>query len=65
MKAIPYLIIGLVALSLTVNLFLLFDKDYRGHYVMIANLVTGICLLSTVGLTIFARKKNKGSAKRF
>lgn len=32
MKAIPYLIVGIVVCTVSVNLFLLFDKTYRADY---------------------------------
>lgn len=65
MKAVPYLIIGAVVLSLTVNLFLLFDKAYRAHYFLTANIITGVSLVSIVLLSLYSRKKIKGLQSDF
>lgn len=65
MKAIPYVIIGIVVLSLMVNLLLLFDKTWRESYYWVANIVTGVSLVSIVLLTIYSRKKIKGLQSDF
>ncbi len=60
MKAVPCLIVIIAMLSLTVNLFVLFDNAYRAHYFLTAKIITGVSLVSIVLLSLYNRKKIKG-----
>lgn len=59
MKKIPYLIIGLVLLSLSANIFLLFDTKYIQRYFLWVNLTTGACLIIIIFLSIYSKKRLK------
>ncbi len=65
MKAIPCLIVGIVVVSLTVNLLLLFNKEYISRYFLVANLITGVSLVTIVLLSLYSRKKIKDLQSRY
>ncbi len=59
MKIIPRIIIGLVVVTISANLFLFLDKEYEKHYLSWVNAITGFSLVSILLLTLYSRKKLK------
>lgn len=59
MKMIPRIIIGLVVITISANLFLLLDKGLVKHYFIWVNVLTGFSLVSIVLLSLYSRKKLK------
>ena len=65
MKMIPRIIIGLVVITISANLFLLLDKEYVKHYFIWVNAITGFSLVSIVLLTLYSRKKLKQQQSKY
>lgn len=59
MKMIPRIILGLVVITISANLFLLLDKEFVKDYFIWVNVFTGISLVSIVLLSLYSRKKLK------
>ena len=59
MKKIPYIIIGLVVLSLSANTFLLLNTKYIHRYFPWINLTTGVILIVIIILSIYSKKRIK------
>ena len=55
MKAIPFIIIFITIISLSGNIFLLFNKDYTTPYFFWVNLITGACLITNIILLVLSR----------
>jgi len=56
MKAIPYIIICTVIISLSENIFLLLHRNYIAHNFLWVNLLTGICLVANIILFVLSKK---------
>jgi asparagine N-glycosylation enzyme membrane subunit Stt3 len=59
MKMITRIIIGLVVITISANLFLLLDKGFIKYYFIWVNVLTGFSLVSIVLLSLYSRKKLK------
>jgi hypothetical protein len=65
MKKIPYLIISLVLLSLSENIFLLFNTKHIQRYFLWVNLATGACLIVIIFLSIYSNHRLKKQQRKY
>ena len=65
MKTIPYLILLLVLISVSANLYLLFNPEDQKKYIDVANIITGLCLWLIVILLVISKRKLKRKQAKF
>jgi hypothetical protein len=64
MKAIPYVIVGLVTIPLLANILLIVYPDEIKRYFLWVKLITGITLITIILLSIFSKKRLKKTANQ-
>lgn len=65
MKIIPYIIILIVVIILSGNIFLLLEPVYRKAYFLWINAGTGIGLVTILILSIFSKKEIKKLQQKY